>query len=321
MRDKIVEIINSIDDYLEQYGQLTTDPVEISPFLESKGILNDSKSRPGSPIRIILRKGLIPHAYQDGNKWHIPKSKNKKITASTYNNVGERAIKKPEKKSQKRKKHKLESIAESIVQFISDKYDVKVDFILEYKPKWLGSFPSFEIVTQHPELSKLYSELNNSETSLLNKIEELSTRNFNQKQSFDIWIGSPFNFAIEFDEKQHFNQFREITLAYYNNLPIKFPLTIYKEFNQDILFKPGKSGFTKLKSNDPLFPELLLGEKQDNRIRQRAFRDYLKDLLPILNGFNATLRIPYQVVDNKINNFSEDDITKIINYISKYNLL
>ena len=91
--------------------------------------------------------------------------------------------------------------------------------------------------------------------------------------------------------------------------------------NNKIEIKPGNSGFTRLKSFDPLFPEMLVGEKQDNRIRQRAFRDFLKDLLPLENGFNPTLRIPYHITNNKRKDFTEIEIDNIKSYIKEYDLI
>ena len=79
--------------------------------------------------------------------------------------------------------------------------------------------------------------------------------------------------------------------------------------------KPGKSGFQKLKSNDILFPNFYDSELQDNRIRQRAFRDFLKDFLPIINKSNLIIRIPYHVTNKVIKNFSEVEISLIEGYL------
>lgn len=68
-------IIKTIDDFLEKKHKSTTTPVEISPVLELAGILKNSPDRPGLPLRRLLRAGKIPHAYQIGNKWHIPNSR------------------------------------------------------------------------------------------------------------------------------------------------------------------------------------------------------------------------------------------------------
>ena len=57
------------------------------------------------------------------------------------------------------------------------------------------------------------------------------------------------------------------------------------------------------------------GEKQDNRIRQRAFRDYLKDIIPVKLGYNPTVRISYQITQNRINGFTEEDLVNIKRYL------
>lgn len=316
----IKSILNAIDEFLERKHQKTTTPVEINPYLEIKGLLNDSDSRPGKPIREILRNGKIPYAYQIGVNWYIPHSGN------YSKNLNEIIISKTEKELEPKNLkstngHKLIPIGDLIIDLIEKKHNKKASCFYEYKPDWLLSNPSKQLIKNHPKLNKLYSELTENKFLLLEIIEELTDKKLNQKQSFDIWIGEPFNFAIEFDEKQHFNQFRKITLDFYDKINIKFPLRIYKELNKGIKIKPGKSGFTKLQSNDPLFPEMFEGEKQDNRIRQRAFRDFLKDLLPIENGFNPTLRIPYQVTNKNISDFSEIELQNVEKYIINNELI
>ena len=316
----VERIIKAIDEFLERKHQKITTPVEINPYLETKGLLNDSASRPGLPIRKILRKGQIPHAYQIGVNWQILHS------GKTSGNLKPILNSKSEKEKEPKKAisangHKLTPIGDLIVKIIEKKYNKKPSCFYEYKPNWLLSNPSEQLIENHSELSELYVELTDNKFSLKEKFAELTEKKLKQKQSFDIWIGEPFNFAIEFDEKQHFNQFRKITLDFYDKIDIKYPIWFYKELNNGIEIKPGKSGFTRLKSNDPLFPEMLVGEKQDNRIRQRAFRDFLKDLLPIENGFNPTLRIPYQVTNKSINDFTENEIKNVEKYIIENELI
>ncbi len=313
-------IINAIDEFLERKHQKTTTPVEINPYLEKKELLNDSASRPGKPIREILRKGKIPHAYQIGVNWFIPHSGNSSINLKPIINSKTEKDTKP-KITTTTNGHKLNPIGDLIIDLIEKKYNKKPTCVFEYKPDWLLSFPPKSLIEKYPELSKLYSELVDRNFTLAEKHKELTAKNLRQKQSFDIWIGEPFNFAIEFDEKQHFNQFRKITLDFYDKLKVKFPLKYYKTLNDEIEIKPGKSGFTKLGSTDPLFPETLNGEKQDNRIRQRAFRDFLKDLLPVENGFNPTLRIPYQVTNKSINDFTETELINVKKYIIENELI
>lgn len=316
----VERIVKAIDEFLERKHQQVTTPVEINPYLETKGILNDSASRPGLPIRKILRKGHIPHAYQIGVNWQIPHSGRASRNLKPIPNLNSEKEIKP-KKTIPTNGHKLTPIGNLLVKLIEKKYNKKPSCFYEYKPDWLLSNPSEQLIENRSELSELYGELTENRFSLKEKFTELSAKKLKQKQSFDIWIGEPFNFAIEFDEKQHFNQFRKITLNFYDKIDIKYPIGIYKELNNQIEIKPGKSGFTKLKSNDPLFPEMLEGERQDNRIRQRAFRDFLKDLLPIENGFNPTLRIPYQVTNKSITDFTESELKNVENYINNNELI
>jgi hypothetical protein len=314
----IKEIISAIDEFLEKKNLLTTKPVEINQYLDKKGVLKDSSLRPGKPIRALLRKGKIPHAYQTGSKWFIPHSKNSSINVKTAKTT---ASEKVITKTPSVKGHKLEAVGNLIVALLEKKHHKKPGCIYEYKPDWLLSYPSKKLVKKYPNLVELYAELTGHEYSLIEKMEALDDKRKTQKQSFDLWIGEPFNFAVEFDEEQHFNQFRKITLGYYKNIDIKFPLKFYKELNDNAVIKPGKSGFTKLKSQDPLFPFMLGGEKQDNRIRQRAFRDFLKDVLPLENNCNPTLRIPYHITNKRIKDFTEVDLKNMENYLLEHALL
>ena len=66
----IGQIIKCIDEYLEKSGKEFTTPVEANKFLDEKDVLSDSDSRPGLPLRIILRSGVIPNAEQStGGKY------------------------------------------------------------------------------------------------------------------------------------------------------------------------------------------------------------------------------------------------------------
>lgn len=71
----MTSIISAIDKYLERTGQSSIGPVEANEMLAKAGLLRDSKDRPGKPLRDLLRKGQIPHAFQSGGKgteWTIP---------------------------------------------------------------------------------------------------------------------------------------------------------------------------------------------------------------------------------------------------------
>lgn len=80
-------IIEYLDNYLIQNGQVSIDPVQANTILEKAELLRDSKDRPGKPLRDLLRKGQIPHAFQSGGKgsdWIIPHSSKQTINSSNY---------------------------------------------------------------------------------------------------------------------------------------------------------------------------------------------------------------------------------------------
>jgi hypothetical protein len=88
---------------------------------------------------------------------------------------------------------------------------------------------------------------------------------------------------LEFDEKQHFNIYRQRTLEHYGDeICVAFPVETWIEASVDKRRLEG-GGFTK--PRPPLFP----GE--GGRHRQRAFRDVLADILPTVHGWKPTLRI------------------------------
>lgn len=81
----ITQIIKCIDEYLIRNNQPYITPANANKILDKKGLLSDSKdkSKSGLPLRNLLRDRKIPHAYQVGNKWHIPRSNNSQNIAST----------------------------------------------------------------------------------------------------------------------------------------------------------------------------------------------------------------------------------------------
>lgn len=88
---------------------------------------------------------------------------------------------------------------------------------------------------------------------------------------------------VEFDEAQHFNRYRGLTLR-------KYPRSVKVAFDRSAWLAASDAkkrleggGFGKPKP--PLFPH------EDGRHRQRAFRDALTDVLPAVHGWLPTLRI------------------------------
>lgn len=73
----IVTIVKHLDNYLERTGRPSIAPVEANEILAKAGLLRDDKQRKGKPLRVLLRNGHLPHAFQSGGKgsgWTIPHS-------------------------------------------------------------------------------------------------------------------------------------------------------------------------------------------------------------------------------------------------------
>jgi hypothetical protein len=86
----------------------------------------------------------------------------------------------------------------------------------------------------------------------------------------DLYVPS-INAVVEFDESQHFTQSRKIALSYYpDSLRLGFDLNIWKSLCDKI----------DAKDNDPVY-----------RDEQRAWYDTIRDFLPIISGFNPTIRM------------------------------
>lgn len=301
-------IIATIDKYLEQHRKEYLTAVEAAAILDRKGILKDSTTRRGLPLRNLLRADALPYAFQVGVYWRIPhsgKDWKPKVAEIEENHQNEAAS---------NSKHKLYPIAKSIAEYLENKFKKPANFIMEHSPEWLKSVPEKEVLEKYwPLVKNVYASLVDNKYDL---DEQLKLVIKPGKQYFDIWFDDPYCFAVEFDEEQHFNQFRRRTLDFYGDFDCGINLGEYKQYC-NIEKKPGTSGFQKLSKADPLFPPILEGDKQDNRIRQRAFKDFLKDIVPVAKDFCPTVRIPFQLVGNKIKDFDQQDLQRIVEYIKK----
>ena len=67
-------IVTCIDNYLETTNQQIVTPVEANKELERRGLLSDSKERPGLPLSHLLREAQILYAYKEDGRWYIPHS-------------------------------------------------------------------------------------------------------------------------------------------------------------------------------------------------------------------------------------------------------
>ena len=73
---KVIRVNNFIQTYLRDHNLPSITPVEIARELDDASVLNDSKSRPGLPLRNLIRHGSIEGAWQDeSRRWHIDMDK------------------------------------------------------------------------------------------------------------------------------------------------------------------------------------------------------------------------------------------------------
>ena len=213
--------------------------------------------------------------------------------------------------------NKLLPIAESIKQLLEKEFAIEAKYSFEVQKDWLLNTPSKELyIERWEEINQAYTLLVDDRWVLEENIKSCDNRMLKRKARIDIWFEEPYNFICEFDERQHFNQFRlKVFERLYSKMQFNFDLDHYIKLCQNRITKPGKSGFLKLKSNDPLFLEMYEGDNQDNRARQRVFRDFMKDITPELFGMNPTMRISYKVTNGKTKDFNSTDIESIERYL------
>ena len=73
MGTDVKKITKFIDNYLETHQMEYITPPEANELLAEAGLLDDSESRSGKPLRKLLRHNKFPHAYQEGRLWHNKK--------------------------------------------------------------------------------------------------------------------------------------------------------------------------------------------------------------------------------------------------------
>lgn len=71
--NKIAEINKIIQTNLRLANSTKCTPIQACEWLEKEGVLKSDKGRPGRPLRVLLRKGLIRGATQEsaGSHWVI----------------------------------------------------------------------------------------------------------------------------------------------------------------------------------------------------------------------------------------------------------
>lgn len=153
----IKKIIECIDEHLTKNNLASIGPVEAAELLERNNLLSDSKDRPGKPLRDLLRKGKLPHAYQVGGKgssWVIPLSNTPNTVGSNYAQSSKRTAAKTEKSKEKIKPENIKEILKNIEE-ARLKYKpnlVKYLLVAEAPPESVDRFFYFENVKQHDYL-------------------------------------------------------------------------------------------------------------------------------------------------------------------------
>ena len=214
--------------------------------------------------------------------------------------------------------NKLEPIAKLIKEVLENKFHMEVKYSFEQKKDWLLNVPNKDLYSEFwNEISFVYSNIADNMWDIDEQINLIQQNKLTAKARIDIWFEEPYNFICEFDETQHFNQFRQITLENsYKVFKYSFNYNDYLEICKNRILAPGTSGFHKLRSQDNLFPPMYKSEKQDNRLRQRAFRDFLKDIVPVKLGHNPTVRTSNKVTNGRIKDFTSSDLEAIRTYLN-----
>jgi hypothetical protein len=205
--------------------------------------------------------------------------------------------------------HKLLPLAKMIADLLEERFKIPATYQFEVRKDWLPNTPTHsQFEERWKDIETVYYHLVDRKWTLESKFKEFKAA-VNDNQKIDVWYAEPYQFIFEFDETQHFNQFRLATLQH-NPYCSKhsFDFEQYRLLSTETVVKPGTSGFQKLRSFDPLFPEMYDGERQDNRHRQRAFRDFLKDIAPDIVGLNPTIRLAYKTTTGKIKDFDSMDV-------------
>ncbi|MBT5831404.1 MAG: hypothetical protein HOH77_14545 [Candidatus Latescibacteria bacterium] len=218
----------------------------------------------------------------------------------------------------KRKVNKLKSLADCLSEICEQFFNCSVSYSFETQPDWLRSVPDrgvYDAVWK--DVSAVYAVLVDDRWTLTDRLEEFAAELKGGRQRVDIWFEAPLNCMVEFDETQHFNPFRLKTLqAWDGYAQCSFDYDHYLPLTEATTIPAGETPFQRLKNFDPLFPPMLDGEAQDNRIRQRAFRDFLKDITPlVMPKVNPTIRMSYMTTNGRIRDFTGEDFESVEAYI------
>lgn len=167
-------------------------------------------------------------------------------------------------------------------------------------PEWLIRPGRVECATQWPLVQAIYRSLTGLDLpEVMRPVERRTVDAVLQR------AGEPAR-ILEVDERQHFNEYRAITLrGYPPEVPLAFDLETWLRRSEEKTRLEG-GGFAA--PRPPLFPGA------GGRHRQRAFRDALCDLLPPEHGYLPTLRVGHFEVETWIDR--EDGKGRMVNTLA-----
>ncbi len=144
---------------------------------------------------------------------------------------------------------------------------------------WLINKHKNDIFKHYYEvIDRIFSELGGDKTGLNAKRKV--------KLKPDCYFGGCYNFLFEFDEIQHFTEYKLLALQHY---PIEsrkgFDYDGYIDWCNKYKFEALKKGPAGYRKPKPEFPF------ENGRAAQRAYFDSFRDILPTLYGLNVTIRI------------------------------
>ena len=155
--------------------------------------------------------------------------------------------------------------------------------------EWLRNKPSREHFGDHYDiLMELYVELNGDWGGTSAKTDGYLTP--------DAYFPEPYHFIFEFDELQHFTEYRELTFRYYpENVPLAYAPEEYLRFCKQHHAAALAKGPDRFRRRTADFPYV------NGRAAQRVFFDTFRDWLPPQHGLNPTVRL------------AEFEVTQILN--------
>ncbi len=145
--------------------------------------------------------------------------------------------------------------------------------------EWLRNKPTCEnFGDTYDNIIELYAALNGDWEGTLGKADGYLIP--------DAYFPKPYHFLFEFDELQHFTEYRERSLRFYPaTLPLAYEPKKYRQLCQQHHVEALAKGPPRFRRTTADFPY------PNGRAAQRAFFDTFRDWLPTLHGLNPTFRL------------------------------